>query len=60
MIDIHDRKFCVAPMIEFYNSTIKYIEYCKSFLFTEIFFTKSMIYSKNKDLIIENDDRIIL
>ena len=27
----------------------------KSFLFTEMIASKSMIYSKNKDLIIEND-----
>tara|TARA_B100000575_G_C23099458_1_gene634267 strand:- start:649 stop:1626 length:978 start_codon:yes stop_codon:yes gene_type:complete len=52
------RKFCVAPMMGYttpyarnlYRSLSK-----KSFLFTEMIATKTMLNSKNRDLIIENN-----
>ena len=59
MIDIHDRKFCVAPMMGYttpYARKLYRILSKKSFLFTEMIATKSMIYSKNKNLIIENNE----
>ncbi len=54
-----DRKFCVAPMMGYttpYARKLYRILSKKSFLFTEMIASKSMIYSKNKDLIIENDE----
>ncbi len=54
-----DRKFCVAPMMGYttpYARKLYRILSKKSFLFSEMIASKSMIYSKNKDLIIENDD----
>ena len=59
MKKIIDRKFCVAPMMGYttpYARKLYRILSKKSFLFTEMIASKSMIYSKNKDLIIENDE----
>ena len=59
MVDIYNRKFCVAPMMGYttpYARKLYRILSKKAFLFTEMIASKSMIYSKNKDLIIENDD----
>ncbi len=53
------RKFCVAPMMGYttpYARKLYRILSKKSFLFTEMIASKSMIHSKNKDLIIENDE----
>ena len=52
------RKFCVAPMMGYttpYARKLYRILSNNAFLFTEMIASKSMIYSKNKDLIIEND-----
>ena len=54
-----NRKFCVAPMMGYttpYARKLYRILSKKTFLFTEMIATKSMIHSKNKDLIIENDE----
>tara|TARA_B100001057_G_scaffold71543_1_gene65792 strand:- start:8995 stop:9978 length:984 start_codon:yes stop_codon:yes gene_type:complete len=54
-----DRRFCVAPMMGYttpYARKLYRILTKKSFLFTEMIAAKSMIYSKNKDLIIENNE----
>ena len=54
-----NRKFCVAPMMGYttpYARKLYRILSKKSFLFTEMIASKSMIHSKNKDLIIENDE----
>ena len=59
MIEIHDRKFCVAPMMGYttpYARKLYRILSKKSFLFTEMIAAKSLIYSKNKNLIIENNE----
>ena len=53
-----DRKFCVAPMMGYttpYARKLYRILSKKTFLFSEMIAAKSMLYSKNKDLIIEND-----
>ena len=53
------RRFCVAPMMGYttpYARKLYRILSKKTFLFTEMIAAKSMIYSKNKDLIIENDN----
>ena len=53
------RKFCVAPMMGYttpYARKLYRILSKKAFLFTEMIASKSMINSKNKDLIIENDE----
>ena len=58
MVDIYNRKFCVAPMMGYttpYARKLYRILSKKAFLFTEMIACKSMIYSRNKDLIIEND-----
>ena len=52
------RKFCVAPMMGYttpHARRLYRILSNKSFLFTEMIATKTMLYSKTKDLIIEND-----
>ena len=52
------RKFCVAPMMGYttpYARKLYRILSNKSFLFSEMIATKSLIYSKNKDNIIDND-----
>ncbi len=54
-----DRKFCVAPMMGYttpYARKLYRILSKRSFLFSEMIAAKSIIYSKNKDLIIENDE----
>tara|TARA_Y100001980_G_C14508500_1_gene283999 strand:- start:26 stop:1009 length:984 start_codon:yes stop_codon:yes gene_type:complete len=59
MKDKYNRKFCVAPMMGYttpyarnlYRSLTK-----NTFLFTEMIAAKSMIYSKNRDLIISNNN----
>ncbi len=52
------RKFCVAPMMGYttpYARKLYRILSNNSFLFSEMIATKSLIYSKNKDNIIDND-----
>ncbi len=59
MKEILDRRFCVAPMMGYttpYARKLYRILSKKSFLFTEMIASKSMLYSKNKNLIIENDE----
>ena len=59
MKEKHNRKFCVAPMMGYttpYARRLYRILTKKTFLFTEMIAAKSMIYSKNKDLIINNED----
>ena len=54
-----DRKFCVAPMMGYttpYARKLYRILSKKTFLFTEMIACKSMIHSKNRNLIIENDE----
>ena len=54
-----DRKFCVAPMMGYttpYARKLYRILSKKTFLFSEMIATKTMIHSRNKDLIIENDE----
>ncbi len=54
-----NRTFCVAPMMGYttpYARKLYRILSRKVFLFTEMIASKSLIYSKNKDLIIENDE----
>jgi tRNA-dihydrouridine synthase A len=56
--DIIDRRFCVAPMMGYttpHARKLYRILSKKSFLFTEMIATKTMLFSKTKDLIIEND-----
>ncbi len=56
---ILDRKFCVAPMMGYttpYARKLYRILSKRSFLFTEMIAAKTLIYSKNKNLIIENDN----
>ena len=53
-----DRKFCVAPMMGYttpHARKLYRILSKKSFLFTEMIATKTMLYSDTRDLIIEND-----
>ena len=55
-----DRKFCVAPMMGYttpHARKLYRILSKKAFLFTEMIATKTLLYSKTKDLIIENDDQ---
>ncbi len=57
--NIIERKFCVAPMMGYttpYARRLYRMLSRKAFLFTEMIACKSMIHSKNKDLIIENDE----
>ncbi|MDC0194857.1 tRNA dihydrouridine(20/20a) synthase DusA [Alphaproteobacteria bacterium] len=52
------RSFCIAPMMGYttpHARKLYRILSKKSFLFTEMIPTKTMLYSKSKDLIIEND-----
>ncbi len=58
MKDNFSRKFCVAPMMGYttpYARKLYRILSKEAFLFSEMIASKSMIYSKNKDLIIENE-----
>ena len=53
-----ERKFCVAPMMGYttpHARKLYRILSKKTFLFTEMIASKTMIHSKSKDLIIEND-----
>ena len=55
-----DRNFCVAPMMGYTTPHARKLYRMlskKAFLFTEMIASKSMLYSKNKDLIIENDSQ---
>ena len=59
MKDDYNRKFCVAPMMGYttpYARKLYRILSKKTFLFTEMIASKSLLYSKNKDLIVENDN----
>ncbi len=58
MINNNDRSFCVAPMMGYttpYARKLYRILSKNTFLFTEMIASKSLLNSKNKDLIIEND-----
>ena len=53
-----DRTFCVAPMMGYttpYARKLYRILSKKTFLFTEMIATKTMIHSKNRNLIINNE-----
>ncbi len=53
-----NRRVCVAPMMGYttpYARKLYRILSKKSFLFTEMIAAKTMIHSRNKDLVIEND-----
>ena len=55
-----DHTFCVAPMMGYttpHARKLYRILSQKSFLFTEMIATKTMLHSRNKDLIIENDSQ---
>ncbi len=59
MKENNNRRFCVAPMMGYttpYARKLYRILSRNSFLFTEMIPAKSMINSKNKDLVIENND----
>ncbi len=59
MKQIHSRKFCVAPMMGYttpYARKLYRILSKNTFLFTEMIATKTLINSKKRDLIIENED----
>ena len=54
-----DRRFCVAPMMGYttpYARKLYRILSKKTFLFTEMIASNTMIHSRNKDLIIENNE----
>jgi len=54
------RKFCIAPMMGYttpHARKLYRILSKETFLFTEMIPTKTMLYSKTKDLIIENDSQ---
>jgi len=56
--DKYSRKFCVAPMMGYttpHARTLYRILSQKTFLFTEMIASSTMLHSKTKDLIIEND-----
>jgi len=56
-MNINPRKFCVAPMMGFttpYARKLYRILSKRAFLFTEMMPSKTMLYSKTRDLIIEN------
>ncbi len=57
-MNINPRRFCVAPMMGFttpYARKLYRILSKKAFLFTEMIPSKTMLYSKTRDLIIENN-----
>ena len=59
MKEKNDRLFCVAPMMGYttpYARKLYRILSKNAFLFTEMIASKTLINSKNKDLIINNDD----
>ncbi len=54
-----DRKFCVAPMMGYTTPSARKLYRIltkKTFLFTEMIACKTLIYSKNRDLVIENEN----
>ena len=54
-----NRSFCIAPMMGYttpYARKLYRILSKRSFLFSEMIASKSLIHSKSKDLIIENDE----
>ena len=56
--DKYSRKFCVAPMMGYttpHARKLYRILSQKTFLFTEMIAASTMLHSKTKDLIIEND-----
>ena len=56
-MNINPRRFCVAPMMGFttpYARKLYRILSKRAFLFTEMIPSKTMLYSKTRDLIIEN------
>jgi len=56
--DKYSRKFCIAPMMGYttpHARKLYRILSQKTFLFTEMIATSTMLHSKKKDLIIEND-----
>ncbi len=59
MKEKYSRSFCVAPMMGYttpYARKLYRILSKKTFLFTEMIASKTLLYSKNKDLIIDNDN----
>ncbi len=59
MEEKNNRKFCVAPMMGYttpYARNLYRILTKKTFLFTEMIASKSLIYSKNRDQIINNNN----
>ncbi len=59
MKENEQRKFCVAPMMGYttpYARKLYRILSKNTFLFTEMIAAKSLLHSKNRDLIIENDN----
>ena len=59
MKESEERNFCVAPMMGYttpYARKLYRILSKNTFLFTEMIAAKSLLHSKNKNLIIENDD----
>ena len=59
MEEKNNRKFCVAPMMGYttpYARNLYRILTKKTFLFTEMIASKSLIYSKNRDQIISNNN----
>ena len=59
MKEKYSRRFCVAPMMGYttpYARKLYRILSKKTFLFTEMIASKTLLYSKNKDLIIDNDN----
>ena len=59
MKENNNRRFCVAPMMGYttpYARKLYRILSRNSFLFTEMIAAKSMIHSKNKNLVIENNN----
>ena len=59
MKESEERNFCVAQMMGYttpYARKLYRILSKNTFLFTEMIAAKSLLHSKNKDLIIENDD----
>ena len=62
-MDKLNRKFCVAPMMGYTTPHARRLYRILSkhaFLFTEMIPTKTMIFSKKRDLIIENAENIVV
>ena len=59
MKEYHSRKFCVAPMMGYttpYARKLYRILSKKTFLFSEMIASKSLIHSRKRDLIVENNE----